>query len=431
MQGRGPRGAMNRREGAKDFKGTLKKLIKYMSEFKLMLFAVVLFTVASTVFTIIGPAILGTITTRIYEGVMLMAQGTGGIDFEAIIKTAVLLIGIYLLSALFLYLQGFVMSSVSMKVTYNLRRDISDKIARLPLSYFDKKNFGEVLSLITNDVDAITNSLNQSLTQIISSVVTLVGVFIMMVLISPVMAVITLCIIPLSALVMILVVRRSQKYFAAQQKYLGHVNGHIEEMYSSHVVVKAFGAEEKSVESFDKLNGELYTSAWKSQFLSGMMHPLMMFIGNLGYVAAAIMGGYFAITGRITVGNIQAFIQYVRNFTQPLSQIANISNVIQQTVAAAERVFEFLDEAEETADADMPADASNTRGDVSFDHVRFGYSPDKIIIKDFTSYVKKGQKVAIVGPTGAGKTTMVNLLMRFYELNGGAIRIDGEDITRF
>ncbi len=422
---------MNRREGAKDFKGTLKKLIKYMSEFKLMLFAVVLFTVASTVFTIIGPAILGTITTRIYEGVMLMAQGTGGIDFEAIIKTAVLLIGIYLLSALFLYLQGFVMSSVSMKVTYNLRRDISDKIARLPLSYFDKKNFGEVLSLITNDVDAITNSLNQSLTQIISSVVTLVGVFIMMVLISPVMAVITLCIIPLSALVMMLVVRRSQKYFAAQQKYLGHVNGHIEEMYSSHVVVKAFGAEEKSVESFDKLNGELYTSAWKSQFLSGMMHPLMMFIGNLGYVAAAIMGGYFAITGRITVGNIQAFIQYVRNFTQPLSQIANISNVIQQTVAAAERVFEFLDEAEETADADMPADASNTRGDVSFDHVRFGYSPDKIIIKDFTSYVKKGQKVAIVGPTGAGKTTMVNLLMRFYELNGGAIRIDGEDITRF
>ncbi len=422
---------MNRREGAKDFKGTLKKLIKYMSEFKLMLFAVVLFTVASTVFTIIGPAILGTITTRIYEGVMLMAQGTGGIDFEAIIKTAVLLIGIYLLSALFLYLQGFVMSSVSMKVTYNLRRDISDKIARLPLSYFDKKNFGEVLSLITNDVDAITNSLNQSLTQIISSVVTLVGVFIMMVLISPVMAVITLCIIPLSALVMMLVVRRSQKYFAAQQKYLGHVNGHIEEMYSSHVVVKAFGAEEKSVESFDKLNGELYTSAWKSQFLSGMMHPLMMFIGNLGYVAAAIMGGYFAITGRITVGNIQAFIQYVRNFTQPLSQIANISNVIQQTVAAAERVFEFLDEAEETADADMPADASNTRGDVSFDHVRFGYSPDKIIIKDFTSRVKKGQKVAIVGPTGAGKTTMVNLLMRFYELNGGAIRIDGEDITRF
>ncbi|MBQ1434825.1 MAG: ABC transporter ATP-binding protein [Clostridia bacterium] len=422
---------MNRREGAKDFKGTLKKLVKYMSEFKLMLFAVVLFTVASTVFTIIGPAILGTITTRIYEGVMLMAQGTGGIDFEAIIKTAVLLIGIYLLSALFLYLQGFVMSSVSMKVTYNLRRDISDKIARLPLSYFDKKNFGEVLSLITNDVDAITNSLNQSLTQIISSVVTLVGVFIMMVLISPVMAVITLCIIPLSALVMMLVVRRSQKYFAAQQKYLGHVNGHIEEMYSSHVVVKAFGAEEKSVESFDKLNGELYTSAWKSQFLSGMMHPLMMFIGNLGYVAAAIMGGYFAITGRITVGNIQAFIQYVRNFTQPLSQIANISNVIQQTVAAAERVFEFLDEAEETADADMPADASNTRGDVSFDHVRFGYSPDKIIIKDFTSYVKKGQKVAIVGPTGAGKTTMVNLLMRFYELNGGAIRIDGEDITRF
>ncbi|MBQ3379307.1 MAG: ABC transporter ATP-binding protein [Clostridia bacterium] len=431
MQGRGPMRAMPHGRGAKDFKGTLKKLIKYMSDFKLMLLAVVIFSVASTVFTIIGPAILGTITTRIYEGVMLMAQGAGGIDFEAIIKTALLLIGIYLLSALFSYLQGFFMSSVSMKVTYNLRRDISDKISRLPLSYFDGKNFGEVLSLITNDVDAITNSLNQSLTQIISSIVTLVGVFIMMLLISPVMAIVTLCIIPLSALVMMLIVKRSQKYFTDQQRYLGHVNGHIEEMYSSHVVVKAFGAEKKSADSFDRLNGELYTSAWKSQFLSGLMHPIMMFIGNLGYVAATIMGGYFAITGRITVGSIQAFIQYVKNFTQPLSQIANISNVIQQTIAAAERVFEFLEETEEAPDDAEPADASKTQGNVSFDHVRFGYSKDKIIIKDFTSNIKKGQKVAIVGPTGAGKTTVVNLLMRFYELNGGAILIDGENITRF
>ena len=419
------------RGSAKDFKATLFKLIKYMGAYKFMLIAVIVFSIASTVFTIIGPSILGTITTKIYEGVMLMAQGAGGIDFEAIIKTAVLLIGIYLLSALFLYLQGFVMSSVSMKVTYNLRRDISDKISRLPLSYFDRKNFGEVLSLITNDVDAITNSLNQSFTQIISSVVTIVGVFIMMLLISPVMALVTLLIIPLSTFVMMLVVKRSQKYFMAQQKYLGHVNGHIEEMYSSHTVVKAFGAEKKAVGEFDKLNGELYASAWKSQFLSGLMHPIMMFIGNLGYVAAAIMGGYFAITGQITVGNIQAFIQYVRSFTMPISQVANISNIIQQTVAAAERVFEFLEEEEEAADDADPADVSKVSGSVSFEDVRFGYRSDKIIINGFTSKVKKGQKVAIVGPTGAGKTTVVKLLMRFYELNGGAILIDGEDITKF
>lgn len=425
-----PKGAKNPR-GAKDFKGALLKLLRYMGQYKLLLIIVMIFAVASTVFSIIGPVILGTVTTSIYDGVLAMAYGTGGIDFASILKTIVILIVIYLISSLFLYLQGFVMSSVSMKVTYNLRRDISDKISRLPLSYFDRRNFGEVLSLITNDVDAITNSLNQSFTQIITSVVTIIGVFIMMLTISPLMTAVAVCIIPISAAVMIFIVKRSQKYFMAQQRYLGHVNGHIEEMYASHVVVKAFGAEERAVEEFDKLNEELYDSAWKSQFLSGIMQPAMSFIGNLGYVAVAILGGYLAITGRITVGNIQAFIQYVRNFTHPITQMANISNVLQQTVAAAERVFEFLDEPEEVMDVSKPAEVSNVSGDVQFDHVRFGYTNENTVIDDFTCDIKQGQKVAIVGPTGAGKTTVVKLLMRFYELNGGAIRIDGENITRF
>jgi len=419
------------KRGAKDFKGAMMKLIRYMGRYKFMLFLVFVFAAASTVFSIIGPAILGSITTLVYEGALALAYGTGTIDFDAIIDIMCVLVVIYVLASLFNYIQGWVMTTVSMKVTYNLRRDISEKISRLPLSYFDKRSFGDVLSLITNDVDAITNSLNQSFTQIISSVVTLVGVFIMMLTISPVMTAAAVCIIPVSAAFMAIMVKRSQKYFSAQQRFLGKVNGNIEEMYSNHVVVKAFGAEQKAADEFDKLNDELYKAAWKSQFIAGVMHPVMTFIGNLGYVAVAILGGYLAINGTLAVGGIQAFIQYVRNFTQPISQVANISNVLQQTAAAAERVFEFLEEEEESADSERPVSISDVSGSVTFDHVNFGYTSDKTIIGDFTCEVKQGQKVAIVGPTGAGKTTLVKLLMRFYELGDGAIRIDGEDITNF
>ncbi len=440
--GPGP-GMMQAGEKAKDFKGTIRKLAQYLSVYKWSILIVVIFAIASTIFAIVGPKILGKATTKLFEGVMNMVRGTGeGIDFAYIAQILLFLLGIYAVSSLFSYIQGYIMTGVSMKVTYNMRKEISDKVQRLPFSYYDKTNKGEVLSHITNDVDAISQSLNQSITQIITSATTLVGILVMMFSISWQMTLVALCIVPVSLVFIMLIVKRSQKYFLAQQEYLGHVNGHIEEMYASHNVVKAFNGEEDSAVQFKEYNDNLYSSAWKSQFFSGMMMPIMNFIGNIGYVVVCILGGYFAINGRITVGDIQAFIQYVRQFTQPITQVANISNVLQQTAAAAERVFGFLDEPEESKEApklyvNNDANVADTEslvhidGGITFDHVRFGYNPDKIIINDFSADVKPGQKVAIVGPTGAGKTTIVKLLMRFYEVNAGAILIDGHDIRDF
>lgn len=429
--GGGP-GAMMAGEKAKDFKGTFKKLVSYLGKYKLAISIVIIFAIASTIFNILGPKILGNATTKIFEGVMNMISGKGeGIDFGYIGQIMLLLVVLYVISAVFGYLQGYVMSGVSMKVTYNLRRDISAKINRLPLKYFDKRNYGEVLSHITNDVDAISQSLNQSLTQIITSVTSIIGILIMMFTISWQMALVALCVVPLSFAFIILVVKKSQKHFNAQQEYLGKVNGHVEEMYGSHMVMKAFNGEEDSVKAFDKYNDKLYSSAWKSQFLSGLMMPVMSFIGNLGYVAISILGGYLAVNGKISVGDIQAFIQYMRQFTQPIAQVANISNVLQQTAAAAERVFEFLAEEEEPEDTKTPADVTHIKGDVTFDRVHFGYNADKTVINNFSSTVKNGQKVAIVGPTGAGKSTIIKLLMRFYEIQEGAILIDGVNIKDF
>ncbi|MGZ9583133.1 ABC transporter ATP-binding protein [Paenibacillus marinisediminis] len=432
--GRGPGGPgmMMPGEKAKDFKGTFKKLIAYLGQYKVGVFFVILFAIGSTIFNIIGPKILGKATTKLFEGVMDIISGTGnGIDFDYISQIMLILVALYVISALFAYIQGYIMSHVSMKVTYNLRRDISEKIHKLPLKYFDKKNYGEVLSHITNDVDAISQSLNQSLTQIITSVTSIIGIMIMMFTISWEMTLVALIVLPISFIFIMMVVKKSQKHFSAQQESLGHVNGHIEEMYGSHTVMKAFNGEEESIKKFDEHNDTLYKSAWKSQFLSGMMMPIMMFIGNLGYVAICILGGYLAANGRISVGDIQAFIQYMRQFTQPIAQVANISNVLQQTMAAAERIFEFLDEEEETADTATPADASHIEGAVRFENVHFGYNPEKTIINNFTASVKPGQKVAIVGPTGAGKSTIIKLLMRFYDIQDGAIMIDGTEIRDF
>lgn len=436
MGGHGPGpggpGAMMVGEKPKDFKGTFKKLLNYLGKYKFAIAIVIVFAIASTIFNILGPKILGNATTKIFEGVMNMISGTGeGIDFNYIGQIMLILVCLYLISALFGYLQGFVMSNVSMKVTYNLRRDIQAKINRLPLRYFDKKNHGEVLSHITNDVDAISQSLNQSLTQIITSVTSIIGILIMMFSISWQMSLVALFVLPLSGVFIGFVVKRSQKHFSAQQEYLGNVNGHIEEMYSSHTVMKAFNGEEESIKKFDKYNEKLYSSAWKSQFLSGLMMPVMQFIGNLGYVAICILGGYLAVNGQIAVGDIQAFMQYMRQFTQPIAQVANISNILQQTVAAAERVFEFLAEEEEPEDTKVPASVEHVEGSVQFEHVHFGYSEDKTIINDFSASIKPGQKVAIVGPTGAGKTTIIKLLMRFYDIQDGAIMIDGTNIKDF
>jgi ATP-binding cassette subfamily B protein len=431
MGGHGP-GAMMAGEKAKDFKGTFKKLLNYLGKYKVAIFIVIIFAIASTIFNILGPKILGNATTKIFEGVMNMISGNGeGIDFGYISRIMITLVVLYIISAVFAYLQGFVMSSVSMKVTYNLRRDIAAKINKLPLKYFDKKSYGEVLSHITNDVDAISQSLNQSMTQIITSVTSIIGILIMMFSISWKMSLVALCIIPLSFVFIIAVVKKSQKHFVSQQEYLGKVNGHIEEMYGSHIVMKAFNGEEESVKEFDKFNDKLYNSAWKSQFLSGLMMPIMNFIGNIGYVAVCILGGYLAVNGSIKVGDIQAFIQYMRQFTQPIAQVANISNVLQQTAAAAERVFEFLAEEEEPADTKTPASVQDIKGDVSFEDVHFGYNEDKTIINNFSATIKNGQKVAIVGPTGAGKTTIIKLLMRFYDIQEGAILIDGVNIKDF
>lgn len=419
-------------EKAKDFKGTMKKLISYLSPYKLAILLVRVFAIGSSVFNIVGPKILGNATTKIFEGlVSKVSNSGGGIDFDAIFRTLTILASLYIISSIFSFVQTFITSDISQKVSYNLRKSISEKINKLPLNYYDKKTNGEVLSRVTNDIDAISQNLNQILSQMITSATTLIGVLIMMLSISVTMTLVSLIVIPLSLVMIMLVVKKSQKHFRAQQEYLGHTNGHIEEMYSGHNIMKAFNGEEKAIEEFDKLSDTLYNSAWKSQFLSGMMMPIMTFIGNLGYVIVAIMGGFLAIRNKIQVGDILAFIQYVRSFMQPIAQTAQIANVMQQTAAAAERVFEFLEEEEVVEDVKNPISTEGIEGAVEFDHVRFGYNEDKIIINDFSINIKPGQKVAIVGPTGAGKTTIVKLLMRFYELNGGKILIDGHDYRDF
>jgi ATP-binding cassette subfamily B protein len=424
--------AMMKGEKARDFKGTMKKLIKYLSAYRFSIIIVFIFAAASAGFGIAGPKILGKATTKLFEGIMnKIADPNASVDFDYIGRIMLILIGLYGLSSLLAYIQGWVMSNVSMKVSYGFRKDISEKINRMPLKYFDGTNHGEVLSRVTNDVDTLSQTLNQSLSQIITSVTTVIGVLIMMLSISWSMTLVSIIILPLSMILIMLIVKKSQKYFKEQQDYLGHVNGHVEEMYGGHVVMKAFNGEERSVREFDVNNNKLYNVAWKSQFFTSIMMPLMGFVGNLGYVAVCIMGGYLAAKNTITVGDIQAFIQYVRQFTQPISQIANISNILQQTAASAERVFEFLQEEEEVPEAKNPVKLDVVYGAVEFKDVHFGYNADKIIVNDFSASIKPGQRVAIVGPTGAGKTTMVKLLMRFYDVNDGAILIDGHDIREF
>ncbi|MEW5828697.1 MAG: ABC transporter ATP-binding protein [Chloroflexota bacterium] len=436
MMGRGPgpgghMAAMMKGDKARDFKGTMSKLIGYLGKYKAAVLVVFVFAVGSAAANIAGPKILGQATTKLFEGVMAQLNGTGSIDFTAIGRIVLLTLGLYLVSAVFAYIQGWIMADVSTNIAYRFRRDISEKINRMPLKYFDGTTHGEVLSRITNDVDTVNQTLSQSLTQIITSVVTVVGVLVMMLSISWAMTLAALIVIPLSMVVVGVIVGQSQKYFKQQQDYLGHVNGHVEEMYGGHIVMKAFNGEEKSIQKFDRYNGVLYDVAWKSQFLSSLMMPIMMFIGNLGYVAVTILGGWLAVRNAITVGDIQAFIQYVRSFTQPITQLANISNILQQTAAAAERVFEFLDEPEETPETGQPVEPDQVAGQVEFRNVHFGYSPDKPVIHDFSAVAKPGQKVAIVGPTGAGKTTIVKLLMRFYDVNRGQILVDGHEIRDF
>lgn len=416
---------------ARDFKGTMKKLLAYMSAYRGAIVIVFLFAIASTASNIAGPKILGNATTKLFEGVMAQLNNTGSIDFDYIGRIILLALGLYLVSSLFAYIQGWIMADVSTNIAYRFRRDISEKMNRMPLKYFDRTTHGEVLSRITNDVDTINQTLSQSLTQLITSFVTVVGILIMMLSISWLMTLAALIVIPLSGIVVSVIVRQSQKYFKDQQDFLGNVNGHVEEMYGGHIVMKAFNGEDESVKKFDESNDKLFDVAWKSQFLSGMMMPIMMFIGNLGYVAVSILGGYLVINKTIAVGDIQAFIQYVRSFMQPITQLANISNVLQQTAAAAERVFEFLAEEEEIPDTESPVALTNVTGHVEFKDVRFGYSLDKIIINNFSAEAKPGKKVAIVGPTGAGKTTMVKLLMRFYDVNDGAVLVDGHDIRDY
>ena len=430
---RGPmgHGGMRGSEKAKDFKGTIGKLLSYMGRYKIGLFFVLLFAAGSTVFNIFGPKILGNATTELFNGLVAKINGTGGIDFGRIAQILLFLLGMYLIAAVFSSIQGWIMSGIAQKMAYRMRRDISEKINRMPMKYFESRTVGEVLSRITNDVDTMGQSLNQSITQLITSVTMIIGVFIMMLTISPLMTLIAVIILPVSMLLISVVVKHSQKYFKAQQEYLGHINGQVEECYSGHNVIRAFNQEETVKAKFDETNRILFQSAWKSQFFSGMMQPIMNFVGNLGYVAVAVSGSMLAVSGVIMVGDIQAFIQYVKNFTQPITQIAQVSNMLQSMAAAAERVFEFLDEEEETPDPAQPASLAGVKGGVDFDHVHFGYNPDKIIINDFSAHVEPGQMVAIVGPTGAGKTTMVKLLMRFYDVNSGAIRVDGRDVRDF
>ncbi len=433
--GRGPGGGgpgmVMPGEKAKDFKGAVRSLAKYMKSFLPVIIFTIICAIASCVFSIIGPSVLGQATTELYEGVMAMVMGTGGIDFSAIANILLFLLAIYIISALLSYIQGFIMAKVATKVSYNMRRDLSLKINKMPLSYFDRVSQGEVLSRITNDVDTVSQTLNQSLSQLIVSITTVIGIIIMMLTISPTMTLIALAVLPISFIGLRFIMKRSQPLFATQQEALGTVNGHIEEMYGSHVVVKAFNGEEKSIKRFNEINDTLYDSAWKSQYYSGMMMPVMNFIGNLGYVGVCVLGGFLVLNGSITVGNIQAFIQYTRSFTQPLQQIANVSNIMQQTAAAAERVFEFLNEDEEQEDIAKTVSADKITGDVEFKNVSFGYVEGKTIINNFSSFIQNGKSVAIVGPTGAGKTTVVKLLMRFYDVNSGAILLNGNDIRSF
>ena len=420
-------------EKAKDFKGTIAKLFRYLKPYYFKLVIVIIFAAASTVFSIVGPKILAKATDKLSEGIMAKVSGTGGIDFEYIGYIIWILVGLYLVSALFSYIQGFITSTISQRVAYDLRTSISKKMDRMPLSYFDRHTSGDILSRVTNDIDTIAQSLNQSMSQVITSSVTVVGIFIMMLSISPQMTIIAVCVLPVSMLLISIVMKRSQKYFAKQQQALGDVNGHIEEMYGGHNVVKAFNGEEASVKQFDEYNDSLYESAWKSQFFSGLMQPITNFVGNVGYVAVCLLGGVLAGGGNISIGDIQAFIQYVRQFNQPISQLAQTMNMLQSTAAAAERVFEFLDE--EELEKETPKitkdELEKIKGSVTFADVNFGYLKDQTIINDFSLHVHSGQTVAIVGPTGAGKTTIVKLLMRFYELNGGTIFIDGKDIRDF
>ena len=429
---RGPMGhGMRGGEKAKDFKGTMKKLFNYIKPFKFTFLIGILCAVVSVCIMVIGPKIQGNIITEIAKGFMNKVQGKGGIDFDAIKKTCALLLAIYAMSTAFSYLQGWLMSGVSNKMGYQLRKEMNQKIDKLPLSYFDKNSHGDILSRFTNDVDTLVQSLNQSLSTMVSSIVQIIGFLVMMISISWKMTLMALVVIPLSMMLVMVVVKKSQRYFKAQQKSLGLVNGHIEEMYAAHNIVKAFNGEEDSLHSFKEYNDQLYTSAWKSQFLSGLMMPLTNLIGNIGYVGVCILGGYLTIHGEIAVGDIQSFITYTRNFTQPISQISQSMNMLQSTAAAAERVFEFLASQEEVSEVENPVVLDDVRGQVTFENVCFGYDPSKIVINDFSMYIKPGQTTAIVGPTGAGKTTIVKLLMRFYELNSGAIYIDGHNITDY
>lgn len=429
---RGPMGrGMQPGEKSKNFKASIKKLIQYIAKYKIGIFVVMLFAACSTVFTVVGPKILGKATTALTEGLMAKIRGTGSIDFGKIGSILLFVLGLYLLSAIFSFVQGWIMTGITQKVCYQLRKEISEKIDRMPMKYFESRTYGEVLSRITNDVDTLGQGLNQSITTIITATATMIGVLIMMLSISPLMTLIAIVILPISMALISLVTKKSQKFFRNQQEYLGHINGQVEEVYGGHLVVKAFNREKDTIEEFDRTNKILYDSAWKSQFLSGMMQPIMMFVGNLGYASVALTGGLLAIKNIITIGDIQAFIQYVKNFTQPIQQIAQVINMVQSMSAASERVFEFLEEEEEDQIALNPADIEKVTGEVTFDHVHFGYNENQTIINDFSAHVKPGQKIAIVGPTGAGKTTMVKLLMRFYDVNSGAILLDDSNIKDF
>ena len=418
-------------EKAKDFKGTFKKLIRYMSAYKIQMLFVAIFAIGGTVFNIVGPKILGKATTEIFNGLVSKVSGGAGMDFEKIAQILLFTLALYVISSALSFVQGLIMTGISQKTTYRLRKEISEKINCMPMRYFDTKTHGEVLSRVTNDVDTLGHSLNQSATQMITSVTTIIGVLVMMLSISPLMTVVALLILPISMTMISRIMKRSQKYFRGQQEYLGNVNGQVEEVYSGHNIVKAFNKEDDMIRTFEETNDQLYESAWKSQFFSGMMMPIMSFVGNLGYVAVAILGGFLAIKKTIEVGDIQSFIQYVRNFTQPIQQVAQVANMLQSTAAASERVFEFLEEEEEDVIVENPVSVEGLKGNVEFDHVHFGYNEDKIIVNDFSAKIKEGQKIAIVGPTGAGKTTMIKLLMRFYDVNGGAILIDGHNVKDF
>ena len=429
----GPMGAMRGGEKPKSFRKAMKTFLKYLAPYRVSLVLVLIFAIASTIFTILGPKMLGNATTKLFQGIVAKVMHVPGatVDFHYIGRIAIILLCLYVASAIFSFIQGYIMSGIAMKVTYNFRKNIAEKIKRMPLKYFDTKTHGEALSLVTNDIDTISNTLAQNLSQIVTSVTMIIGILVMMLTISWLMTLVAIVILPVSFGLITVVIKASQKYFKQQQVYLGHVDGHVEEMYGGHTVIKAFNGEEKSIRKFDGLNNELYGAGWKSQFLSGMLMPIMTFVSNIAYVAVVILGGFLAVQGTISVGDILAFIQYVRSFTQPIMQVANIANVLQSTAAAAERVFDFLDAEEESPDPVDAVKPAVVKGNVSFKNVSFGYTPDRVIIHDFSAEIKPGQKIALVGPTGAGKTTIVKLLMRFYDINSGSISIDGVDIRKF